>query len=92
MTEHEQEPLATRVRERTLDVGILLFAEVEILDFDGPYEVSRWRRASRRVSACWRIRPSACGPSPPTARRSAHAMACGSCPTWASPSQPSTTC
>ena len=31
--------LAARLRKRTLDVAILLFPEVEILDFAGPFEV-----------------------------------------------------
>lgn len=34
-----QEPLADLVRQRTLSVNILLFPEIEILDFAGPYEV-----------------------------------------------------
>lgn len=39
MSEDKEEILATRVRQRTLEVGILLFPEIEILDFAGPYEV-----------------------------------------------------
>lgn len=39
MIEGKEEVLAARVRQRTLEVGILLFPEIEILDFAGPYEV-----------------------------------------------------
>ncbi|MEX6504081.1 DJ-1/PfpI family protein [Pseudomonas zhanjiangensis] len=45
----KHEPLAARVHQRTLEVGILLFPEVEILDFAGPYEVfSVAARVARR--------------------------------------------
>jgi len=39
MIERKEEVLAAQVQERTLEVGILLFPEIEILDFAGPYEV-----------------------------------------------------
>ena len=34
-----KEPLASLARQRPLDVGILLFDDVEVLDFAGPFEV-----------------------------------------------------
>lgn len=39
MSEFQGEVLAAQIQQRTLEVGILLFPEVEILDFAGPYEV-----------------------------------------------------
>lgn len=39
MSEFQAEVLAARVQQRTLEVNILLFPDVEILDFAGPYEV-----------------------------------------------------
>ena len=34
-----KEPLASLARQRPLDIGILLFDDVEVLDFAGPFEV-----------------------------------------------------
>ncbi|UTW07028.1 DJ-1/PfpI family protein [Pseudomonas benzenivorans] len=39
MHDHPFEALAARVRQRPLAVAILLFPEVEVLDFAGPFEV-----------------------------------------------------
>ena len=53
MAADDSENLAEQVRERPLRVSILLFPEVEILDFAGAYEVfSVASRVARRDGVC----------------------------------------
>jgi transcriptional regulator GlxA family with amidase domain len=68
MFERNAEVLTALVQQRTLEVGILLFPEIEILDFAGPYEVfsvaSRVANRDRRLAhAPFRVRTIAAEPT-----------------------------